>query len=236
MLDHELLVEPAAGAAAEDFGQQVERLGLAGLCRVVGRNHPSRRKARHADARDRSASPCAWCSAPARPGGCAAAGPGRARPCHRSFRPAPHRRPARRRRPPPARRCWAHNICRRRRPHRCGSASPSPASSRSPECGRAGSARAWRRPPRRAPPRGLLSMRERRSSRMTSRSVLMTSSVRMRLRMRSASKLHHRLRAPSGATVWWIGGVVIGGEGVVGAADSAIWRGRTRRRHGSSCP
>ena len=51
MLDHELLVEPAAAAAAKDLGQQVERLGLAGFCRVVGRHHPLRRKARHRNAR-----------------------------------------------------------------------------------------------------------------------------------------------------------------------------------------
>ena len=53
--------------------------------------------------------------------------------------------------------------------------------------------------------------------------------------MRSASK-PIMVSSASGATVWWIGGVVVGGEGVFAAADLGDRRGRIRRPCGWSSP
>ena len=181
--------------------QQVQRLGLAGLGGMIGRNQPGPGKARNRNPRIGQRHGAAWCSAPARSGGCAAAGRDRAPPCRRSFRPARAPLPHRHRLPPPGSRCSAHNSGRRRPPRRCGSASPSRASSRSPECGRDGSGRASRRPPRCSSASGLFSMRERRSSRITSRSGPITASVRIRLRIRSASN-SIIVSSASGDTVW----------------------------------
>ena len=181
------LVDAAADAAAEDFGEQVERLGLAVLGGVVGRHHPGFLEARHADARIAQRHRALG----------VLLGLGRA-DARRQLRAARHlaigllgKRLARSRRrhrpPPPARRCWARSTCRRRRPRRRGSAAPSHASSRSPGCDRDGSGRASRRSPPTAALPGCsrcASAAPRGSRRAPARSP---SSVRIRLRMRSDS-------------------------------------------------